>query len=499
MLNVAVTSTPNLSRFKQLLQRRWLRIGVPLLMVILGPGGVGVQVMNSEFAKRSPSEFLTQTVERRTVSVTIPGNGTVTAARSVNLSPKNAGVIERLLVEAGDRVRQGQVLAVMDDSNLRGQLLEMQAQLAQQEANLSRLLAGNRPEEIAQAEAQLAEVEANLQQLRSGNRSQEIGQAEARLRQAQATLKFRQTDVQRNQQLFNAGAISRQTLDQSLTDRDVAQAQVAEAQQGLTLQEAGTRPELIRQAEAKVEQQTQTVALLKAGSREEEITQARAQVEAAQGTLQTIQAQLQDTQIVAPFDGIVLQTYADVGSFVSPSVGGGNSELASTSILTLSSQRQRVAVNLSESQLAKIKLGQAVEINADAIPGKTFTGKVAKIAPKATVVQNVTSFEVQVDITSLTGTQLRDGMNVDAQFTVGNVEDALLVPNAAVIREAEGEGVYVLDGDRNPIFQPIQTGVTVGNQTQVKSGLQGNEQVLLSPPTKPKSNSGFGLPKPPTP
>jgi HlyD family secretion protein len=499
MLNVAAPPQQKSSPIKKLLQRRWLRLGVPILMLVLGSGGIGLKVVSSEWAKRSPSEFLTQTVERKAITVTLTGNGTVSSERSVNLSPKEAGVLKQLWVETGDPVRQGQVLAVMDDANLRGQLLERQAQLAQQEANLSRLLAGNRPEEIAQAEAQLAEAQANLQQLRAGNRSQEIGQAEARLRQAQASLKFRQADVQRNQQLFDAGAISRQTLEQSLTDRDVAQAQVTEAQQGLTLQEAGTRPELIRQAEAKVEQQTQTVAMLQAGSREEEIAQARAQVEAARAVLQTVEAQLQDTQIIAPFDGIVLQTYVDVGSFVSPAAAGGNSDLASASILTLSSQRQRVVVNLSEAQLTKIKIGQSVEIKADAIPGKIFTGKVTKIAPKATVVQNVTSFEVQVTITSLTGTQLRDGMNVDAQFAIGNVEDALLVPNSAVIRSAEGEGVYRLDGDRNPIFQPIQTGVTVGKQTQVKSGLQGNEQVLLSPPTKPKSNSGFGLPKPPPP
>jgi HlyD family secretion protein len=74
-----------------------------------------------------------------------------------------------LLVKEGDIVRQGQVIAMMDDSSLRGELAQYQGQLLQQQANLQRLQAGSRPQDIAKAEAQLAEVRANLQQLKAGN------------------------------------------------------------------------------------------------------------------------------------------------------------------------------------------------------------------------------------------------------------------------------------------------------------------------------------------
>ena len=112
-------------------------------------------------------KFLTQPVEWQTVPITISANGTMSADRSINLSPKTAEIVKTLLVKEGDRVTQGQVIAVMDDSNLRGQL-------AQQAANLQRLQAGNRREDIAKAEAQVAEARANLQQLKSGNRPQDI-------------------------------------------------------------------------------------------------------------------------------------------------------------------------------------------------------------------------------------------------------------------------------------------------------------------------------------
>jgi HlyD family secretion protein len=140
------------------------------------PGDVRPDRLGSKLMELLPSnpatKPLTQVVERKTVPTTITANGTVKAYRSINLSPKTAGVVKSLLVKEGDRVRQGQTVALMDDSSLRGQLTQYQGQLLQQQANLQRLQAGNRPQDIAKAEAQLAEVKANLQQLQAGNRTQ---------------------------------------------------------------------------------------------------------------------------------------------------------------------------------------------------------------------------------------------------------------------------------------------------------------------------------------
>lgn len=109
------------------------------------------------------SQTLTVPVEQQSLPITLSANGTVKAERMINLSPKSAGYLKQLLVKEGDRVLRGQVVAYMDDSNLKGQLTQARAQLAQAEANLNKLLNGNRSEDIAQAEAQLAEVQAKLQ------------------------------------------------------------------------------------------------------------------------------------------------------------------------------------------------------------------------------------------------------------------------------------------------------------------------------------------------
>ena len=489
----SVTQSDPPSPKKPLLQRfKWLRFLIPIVLLL----SIRVGSTLIPFGKASQTDVLTQSVERKTVPVVITANGTIDAERSINLSPKTSGMIETLLVTEGDRIRQGQVIAIMDDSNVRGEFLQAEGQLAQQHANLDLLIAGDRPEDIAKAEAQLAEAEANLQELRSGNRPEDIAQASARLEQAQATLQRRETDLQRYDDLYREGAVSLDELEQKRTDRDVANAEVREAEEALALQQAGARTEQIEQASARVEQQRQTVAALRAGNRSEDIEQARAQVQAAQGTLQTAEAQLIDTQIVAPFDGVVTQIYAEVGSFVSPSISGSGAESSSSSsILLFSSVQNQVVVNLPESQIAKVQPGQSVTFNADAFPGEEFTGTVEHIADQATVNQNVTSFEVKISIDEPAAEKLKIGMNVEAEFEVGQLENALLIPNAAVVRRLDGEGVYVLGRDRTPVFTAIQTGETSGGQTEVISGLDGDEQVLLSPPSE-DPQSDVSLPSP---
>ncbi|BAY92666.1 MULTISPECIES: efflux RND transporter periplasmic adaptor subunit [unclassified Tolypothrix] len=489
----SVDSSALLPKSKRKFKIRWLSwlLAVGLL------GGIGsaiyyqVAVVPTQQARR---RVLMQPLERQTLAITVSANGTVKPERSINLSPKNSGILKRLLAKEGDIVKAGQIVAYMDDSNLRGQLTSAQGQLAQAEANLQKAQAGNRPQDIAQAQAALDEAEANLQKAQAGNRPQDIGQAQARLQSAQATLSKAEDDYRRNQQLYNSGGIALQVVNQKRADRDSAQAAVNEAQQALALQKAGSRPEDIAQARATVNQRQQALALLKAGSRPEDIEVARAQVTSARGSLQNTQAQINDTIIRAPFDGVVTKKYADPGAFVTPTTASSDvSSATSSSILALASTNEVVA-NLAETNISKIRLGLPVTIKADAYPGKVFEGQVKQIAAQSVVTQNVTSFEVRI---SLTDPQrlLRSGMNVATDFQVGQVENALVVPTASVVRRENSTGVFVAGTDNKPIFTRIETGVTVSKFTEVKSGLTGDERVLLSfpPGSRPQSTPRGGV------
>lgn len=486
--------SPNVApKIKKRFKKNWLS----WLLILSLLGGISYAVYRQFVivpAQEAKQRVLTSPVQRQNLPIVISANGTVKPERSINVSPKNSGIVKSLLVKEGDIVTKGQVIAYMDDSNLRGQLTQARGQLAQAEANLQKVQAGNRPQDIGQAQAQLDEAQANLQKAQTGNRLQDIGQAQARLASAQATLNQAQDDFRRNQELYKAGALALATVNQKRADRDSAQAAVTEAQQALGLQKAGSRPEEIASSQAVVRQRQQALALLKAGSRQEDIASSQAQVISARGSLQNVQAQINDTVLRAPFDGLVTKKYADPGAFVTPTTAASAvSSSSSSSILSLTTNNEVVA-NLAETNISKISIGQKVTITADAYPGKTFEGRVNQIAAQATVEQNVTSFEVKV---SLTDPQrlLRSGMNVDTNFEAGQLENALVVPTAAVVRRENATGVYVMGANDKPRFKRVETGVTVSNFTEVKSGLSGNEKVLLSfpPGSRPRSTPRGGV------
>ena len=465
------------------------------LLILTLLGGISYVIYQQVVlpSQKAKSRVLTQPVERQSLPITVAANGTVKPERSINVSPKNSGIVKSLLVKEGDIVKKGQVIAYMDDSNFQGQLTQAKGELAQAEANLRKVEAGNRPQDIGQAQAQLDESQANLRKVEAGNRPQDIAQAQARLKSTQATLSKTEDDFRRNQELYNAGAISLQILNQKRADLDSAKATVTEAQQALGLQQAGSRLEDIDQARATVRQRQQALALLKAGTRREDIDQARAQVISARGSLQNIQAQINDTILQAPFDGLVTKKYADPGAFVTPTTTASSvSSGSSSSILSLASTNEVVA-NLAEVNIAKIRLGQKVTIKADAYPGKTFEGRVNQIAAQATEEQNVTSFEVKIALLD-SRRLLRSGMNVNAEFQIGQLQNALVVPTAAVVRRENATGVFVAGADDDkPVFTAIETGVTVSSFTEVKSGLKGTEKVLLSfPPGSRKQSQPRG-------
>ncbi|MEB3312266.1 MAG: efflux RND transporter periplasmic adaptor subunit [Snowella sp.] len=473
-------------------QGKWL-LGI-ILLIGLGWGGYQIYQQTVVLPQaKVKQEKGTIAVQREDLAVTVTANGTIQPEVSINISPKNAGVLKSLYVKEGDRVKKGQLLAQMDDSNLQGQLLQMQGQLLAAQANLQKLEAGNRPQDIMQAQAELAQAQANLQRLKAGNRSQEVAQAKARYESALSNQRQAEIVYQQNQQLYQQGAISERDWANSRAQRDIAQAQVREAQQALNLQTVGTRPEEIQQAQAVVRQKQAALSLAKAGSRSEDIAQARAQVIAAQGNLKTVQTQIQDMEIRAPFAGIVTRKYADPGAFVTPTTAGSAvSSATSSSILSLASQN-RVVTNIAESNIAQMRLGQKARIKADAYPDQRFTGEVTQIAPQSIVQQNVTSFEVKVSILDDQQSLLKAGMNVQVTFEVDKLNDVLVVPTVAIVRQIEGTGVYRWK-DGQSQFIPIQTGVTVNDKTEIRSGLQENDKILITFPEGKRPKSQIPVP-----
>ena len=424
------TVTKALNRFPV-----WLVLGL-LVLSGAGIGGWLLWQQSQQEAQQTALQTQTAPVVSQDVTIKVSAAGTVKPMTPINISPKQSGQVAKLYVDQGSRVKAGQLLVRMDDTNLQGQLLQAQGSLAAAEANLRKLQAGNRPQEIQQAEQNLQEAKAQIIASRSTYES--------------------------NVQLFSSGAISRNALDTSRSTYEAAQARINALQQQLNLS--------------------------RAGSRQEDIDAASAQVIQARGVLKTIQTQINDTFIRAPFSGIITQKYADAGAFVTPTTSASATTSAtSSSILALANALEAIA-NVSESDVRNIYPGQSVELRVDAYPGRIFKGKVRLVAPEAVVAQNVTSFQVRVQILDDPKNELKSGMNLTANFLVGQRKGALLIPTPAVVSEAEGTGVYLLQGKSRSVFRPIRVGATVGTQTEVLSGLTAKDRVFITSPGKRKPN-----------
>jgi HlyD family secretion protein len=413
---------------------------------VLGVSGTAVLV-NRAAAPREDISELTIPVQSQDLRIRITANGTLVPIQSVNLSPKAAGIVKELYVEQGDRVAAGEVIARMDSSTLEAELAQAQANLAQAQANLVKTRAGNTTAAIAQVQASVA-------------------QAEAQVREAEARLDLANDRVRRNQTLAAEGAISRDRLDEVISEADRARASVEQTQAG------------VREARRRLED-------LQNGSRPEDIAVAEAQVREAEGRVQGVRTQLEDTAVRAPFAGVITQKYATEGAFVTPTTSAStNSSATSTSVVALASGLE-VLAEVPEVDISQISEGQAVEIVADAFPDQVFQGKVRLIAPAAVEEQNVTSFQVRVAL--VTGQdKLRSGMNVDLTFLGKQLNQALVVPTVAIVTKEGQTGVLVADAENQPTFKPVTIGPTIGNQTQVLQGLETGQRVFVELPENKK-------------
>ena len=448
---------------------------------VLVVGTATTYTLVNQGANKEDIAQLTVPVAAKNVTLRITASGKVVPVQSVNISPKNPGVLSQLYVQQGDRIQQGQILARMDSAGIEAQRSQYRANLAQSQAQLAEALAGSRPQEIAQARARLAQAQAQLAQAKAGNRPQEIAQSQSQVDAAQAKVNYTSGQVKRYQYLYDQGAENKQLLDQAISEDKSARASLEEAKKGFSLVQTGTRTEEIAQRQAAVNEARAALVLLEDGTRSEEIVQRQASVEAAKAQLKGVQVQLEDTIIRAPLSGIVTQKYADPGAFVTPTTSASTSASATSSSIVAVARGLEILAQVPEADLGRIKPGQQVEIVADAYPDRVFKGHVRLIAPEAVVEQGVTSFQVRVALDSGTD-KLRSGLNVDLTFLGDRVNDALVLPTVSIVTEKGQTGVLVPDAKNKPQFREVTIGAQIQNQTQILGGVKEGDRVFVNPP-----------------
>jgi HlyD family secretion protein len=207
--------------------------------------------------------------------------------------------------------------------------------------------------------------------------------------------------------------------------------------------------------------------------------QSEALVQQSEASLKQLEEQLSYTTVTSPIDGVVLSRDVQVGDAVSSILVLGST---ATLVMTLGDTHEvYVKGKVDESDIAKVYLGQPARIKVQSFPGRTFAGRVTKIAPLGVEKDNVTTFEVQISIDN-PGGELKANMTANAEIVLEEHKNALTIPEQAVLYDKDrNASVWVPDthGKDGHRVLTIKTGISNGSRIEVLSGLKAGDKVVL--------------------
>ncbi len=207
----------------------------------------------------------------------------------------------------------------------------------------------------------------------------------------------------------------------------------------------------------------------------------RAAFEASRQRLQQRGVEQGELIVRAPFTGVISQRFADAGAFVTPTTTASATAGATSSSIVELARGLEVLAKVPESDLGRLRVGMPASVRVDAFPDRRFAARVRQIAPRAVKVNNVTSFEVKLELID-PPRLLRIGMTADVDFQTGRLNAQTVVPTVAIVTEEGKPGVLLVGKDRQPKFQPVELGASSGRDTQVLRGLDAGTRVFIDLP-----------------
>lgn len=344
----------------------------------------------------------------------VSADGKVIPAPKAELSFSLPGQLAYLKVEAGSAVKQGDVIAQLDSAQLDVAVAQAEAGLSLAQANLTKLKAGARPQQILAAQsnlsatnASLAQAAANRDYVQSGPAAAQIESARADAQQAYISMVQARTYRDLLKQAHDNGNDGATSIDDAGKAYNVAYEDWQAAQARLNKLLAGADANALSSAQAQVgaaaaqykAAQAQVDALM-AGATSEEITVAEAAVAQAQTALDQAKAIRDQATLIAPFDGTIADVPVQEGQFVN----------SGTPIVVLGdlTKLHVETTDLSEKDISSVAIGGKVSMTFDALPGQTIDGTVTQIAPKSIESSGV-NYTVTIDLAQVPD-RLRWGM-----------------------------------------------------------------------------------------
>lgn len=500
--------------------KKWITVSALVVLAASGMVACGMEMAPPPTAR----------VERTSVSVSVSASGALSAVQAQNLGFTTGGQLEELFVKVGDVVAAGQVLARIDDFAAQQALNQARAQLAQQQAQLNKLTNGFSEEAAARdldaAREVLEETEANAEALNEQaekatyRAKKELEDAERALDKAKAALAKCKASMPVPPATEPNCTAQEQTVSQAKTAVVNAKTNLANAEKNEEVVE--TQGELsVANAQRSVVQAENNLETARRDN-PADIAAQQAAVRNQAVAVTIAQQDVENTTLRAPIGGTVASINGAVGEFVGNGSGvtplapgsgaaipgvtaqgagdqAGGAQLVSApgagNFITIGDINSfQVVVPFEESDAARVQAGQRVEVTFDAIPDLVRNGTVLAVAPSGTAISGVTNYYVTVVLTE-TDPRLRDRQTAEANVLTESRDNALSVPNAAVVRQGSQTFVNVPGPDGNPLQVPFEAGLQGDDRTEVLSGLNEGQEVLLPQATvvaSPENQGGPG-------
>ena len=204
------------------------------------------------------------------------------------------------------------------------------------------------------------------------------------------------------------------------------------------------------------------------GVTQQQLDQAKLALENAAARVSQARLRVSDANIRSSINGIVNKRFIEPGAVVNP--GTQLFELVNVSKLKLN-------ITVNESQVARLKMGDKVNVKASVFPDRNFGGTITFIAPKA---DNSLNFPVEIEIASNPGNNLKAGMYGTAVFSYGNSTPALVIPRSAFVGSVSSNQVFVIENGNTARIKNVVPGKIMGDKVEILQGLTENEQIITS-------------------
>lgn len=418
----------------------WGLLLVPVAAAGLLLTGV-IKTPQASSTTASTAKIETATATQGTFRVSVTGPGTLSAINSADVKPQVNGTILSI-IKVGDRVTKGQLLAKLDPTNY---------QRALDNARLA----------LSKAQAQLAGQRATASS-DTASQNQQVASAQAQFDNAQLSVQTATTNLQNQKNLLAAGGVSAQAVKDAQASLDQAQTNLESAR--VALQAA-------RQSQP-----------LKSAAGAQNLQNLQYAVDQAAISLKSAQTDLSNTKVYAPFTGVVSAVNGAVGG---SALGTGSSSGGGALVTLIDDSKIQMPVQVDETQIAQVKLGQKADLTLDALPGQTFTGTVTSISPSATVVSNIAVFYATVTVDNK-DRALRPGMTAEAEIISQEIQNAIQIPKRAVqtVRTRSYVDVQLPAGQKTDDGKTVETrrvttGPDDGTNIVVTDGLKAGETIVL--------------------